>query len=54
MMKWVFPFVSQVVHHESLFRRRGRPVGPAPLGRGFATTQEYIQALEEEAEEEAR
>ncbi|CAM9453584.1 unnamed protein product [Ectocarpus sp. 12 AP-2014] len=42
----------KVIHHESMFRRRGKPFGPAPFGRGFATTQEYIQELEREADEE--
>ncbi|CAM9268601.1 unnamed protein product [Ectocarpus fasciculatus] len=42
----------KVIHHESMFRRRGKPLGPAPFGRGLATIQEYIQELEREADEE--
>lgn len=46
------PF-EQIIHHESIFRRRGRPIGPRPLGRGLMSIQDFIQDLEREAEEEA-
>lgn len=44
---------TQVVHHEETLKRRGRPFGPAPLGRGIATIEEFLQHLDREADEEA-
>lgn len=46
--------LRQIIHHEFHIKRRGRPFGPAPLGRGLATVQEFIRDLEKEAEEDAR
>ncbi|CAM9145497.1 unnamed protein product, partial [Pylaiella littoralis] len=43
----------KIIHHAHTLNRRGRPIGPTPLGRGFATTQGFMQDLQREADAEA-